>query len=79
MEITVKQIVEMQFSNTKFAEIETGEQRLERLIIKYAKQKCEEQREICSQVDAIGYRIETLEDEEEHRDAVKNAKEPDFD
>lgn len=45
---------------------------------RFAKIKCREQREICSKVDSISYRIETSEDDEEHRDDVLNAEEPIF-
>ena len=55
---------------------EAGE--LEEKIIQYAKLKCKEQREICSQVEEITYRVETSEDMIEHRNAVRNANEPIF-
>lgn len=40
--------------------------------------KCQEQREICSKVESISYRIETTEDEEEHRNDVLNAPSPEI-
>ncbi len=43
---------------------------------RFAKLKCTKQREICSKVESISYRIETLEDEAEHRNDVLNASEP---
>lgn len=45
---------------------------------RYATIKCKEQREICSKVDSISYRIETSEDEEEHRNDVLNAASPEI-
>ncbi len=53
-------------------------EQLKQDIIKYAKEKCREQREICSKVESIGYRIETTKDESEHRADVLNAPEPKF-
>lgn len=46
MKLTAKEIAKMTFSEQKFAALETAEQRLERIIIEYAKQKCKEQQEL---------------------------------
>lgn len=45
---------------------------------RYATIKCREQREICSKVESITYRVETLEDGEEHRQDVLNAASPEI-
>jgi hypothetical protein len=45
---------------------------------RYATIKCKEQREICSKVESITYRVETLEDGEEHRNDVLNAPSPEI-
>ena len=45
---------------------------------RYADIKCKEQREICSKVERITYRVETLEDGEEHRNDVLTAPSPDI-
>lgn len=45
---------------------------------RYASIKCQEQREICSKVESICYRIETSEDEAEHRADVLNATSPEI-
>lgn len=45
---------------------------------RYATIKCQEQREICSKVESISYRIETSEDEDEHRNDVLNAPSPEI-
>jgi len=45
---------------------------------RYATIKCQEQREICSKVESICYRIETSEDEAEHRNDVLTAPSPDI-
>jgi hypothetical protein len=51
---------------------------LKNCMVKYAKKKCQEQREICSNIESISFRCETLEDIAEHREDVKNADEPIF-
>lgn len=45
---------------------------------RYASVKCQEQREICSKVESITYRVETLEDGDEHRNDVLTAPSPDI-
>lgn len=45
---------------------------------RYATIKCQEQREICSKVESITYRVETLEDGEEHRNDVLTAPSPEI-
>lgn len=47
--LTAKEIAKMTFSEQKFAALETAEQRLERIIIDYAKQKCKEQQKLAKE------------------------------